>query len=118
VCLARAALPLPTVLVSCSRPPLRADSNWNSWSEIVGRGWTGASSLPIWYPHYDNRPSFSDFQSFGGWSRPSIKQYSDTHSLCGVGVDSNWYPSSKHMEYLHFGDWNETGVFNYSAIEY
>lgn len=30
------------------------------------------SSLPLWYPHYDNNPSFSDFQSFGGWSSPML----------------------------------------------
>lgn len=35
------------------------------------------------YPHYDSNPSFSDFESFGGWSHPAIKQYKDSTSLCG-----------------------------------
>lgn len=28
------------------------------------------TSLPVWYAHYDNNPSFSDWPSvkFGGWS--------------------------------------------------
>ena len=27
------------------------------------------------YAHYDASPSFSDFVSFGGWTKPAIKQY-------------------------------------------
>jgi hypothetical protein len=42
--------------------------------------------------HYDNNPSYSDFRSFGGWSRPSIKQFHGTTYECGVGIDKNWYP--------------------------
>jgi hypothetical protein len=42
--------------------------------------------------HYDNSPSFGDFRSFGGWTRPAIKQYVGDASLCGIGVDKNWYP--------------------------
>jgi hypothetical protein len=41
--------------------------------------------------HYDNNPSFSDFRSFGGWSRPAIKQYHGTAYECGAGIDKNWY---------------------------
>ena len=43
------------------------------------------------YAHYDNNPSFSDFNPFGGWSKPSIKQYSADRSICGAGVDLNYY---------------------------
>ena len=70
-------------------------SNWNSWSEIMG-GWTYPASLglPLWYPHYDDSKSFSDFRAFGGWSKPNIKQYLGTHTSCGVGVDYNWYPGA------------------------
>uniref|UniRef100_A0A6B2LI18 lysozyme n=1 Tax=Arcella intermedia TaxID=1963864 RepID=A0A6B2LI18_9EUKA len=67
-------------------------TNKNNWSQIVGVNWNGASTLPLWYAHYDNSPSFGDFSSFGGWSTPSIKQYAGDKSACGVGVDLNWYP--------------------------
>ena len=56
----------------------------------MGRGWTGASSLPLWYPHYDSWKSFGDFQAFGGWTSPSIKQYIGNANSCGIGVDYNW----------------------------
>ena len=69
-------------------------ANWNSWSEIVGRDWSYPSSqgLPVWYPHYDDSASFSDFQAFGGWSKPNIKQYLGDKTSCSAGVDYNYYP--------------------------
>ena len=39
--------------------------------------------LPKRYAHYDNNPSFSDFSPFGGWSKPSIKQYAGDATECG-----------------------------------
>lgn len=66
-------------------------TSYYNWQSIVGLGWTGVSQYPLWYAHYDNNPSFSDFTSFGGWSRPSIKQYNGSSTICGVGVDLNWY---------------------------
>jgi len=74
-----------------------AGVNWgvytssSQWTPITG-GWTGMSNKPLWYPHYDNSPSFGDFRAFGGWGRPNIKQYAGDVTRCGVGVDLNWYP--------------------------
>jgi len=67
-------------------------TNYNNWQTIVGIGWTGGSSLPLWYAHYDGNPNFGDFAAFGGWSKPSIKQYLGDKTACSVGVDYNWYP--------------------------
>lgn len=50
------------------------------------------NGLPLWYAHYDNTPSFSDFVAFAGWTAPTIKQYVGTSSLCGASVDRNWHP--------------------------
>lgn len=61
------------------------------WGQIMGNGFTAGSSLPLWYAHYDNKPNFSDFKPFGGWTKPAIKQYLGDVNLCGVGVDKNWY---------------------------
>src|SRR5690606_29379095 len=36
----------------------------SQWMPIMG-SWTGGSSRPLWYAHYDNDPSFRDFKSFG-----------------------------------------------------
>ena len=43
------------------------------------------------YAHYDNDPSFGDFNPFGGWKEPAIKQYSGDRTICGAGVDLNYY---------------------------
>ena len=66
-------------------------TSYNNWQNIVGLGWDGVSSLPLWYAHYDNDPSFRDFRAFGGWSRPAIKQYAGDKTLCGSGVDFSFY---------------------------
>jgi GH25 family lysozyme M1 (1,4-beta-N-acetylmuramidase) len=66
------------------------------WQTIMGsrNACTGVSGQPLWYAHYDNNPSFSDYAtvSFGGWSQPNIKQYQGDVTLCGAGVDNNYYP--------------------------
>jgi len=63
----------------------------SQWSPITG-GWTGASSYPLWYAHYDNNPSFDDFNSFGGWTQPTIKQYQGDATECSSDVDLDWHP--------------------------
>eukprot|EP00048_Salpingoeca_helianthica_P015829 m.228805 g.228805 ORF g.228805 m.228805 type:complete len:237 (+) comp17602_c0_seq1:22-732(+) len=63
----------------------------SQWNPIMG-DWAGGAKLPLWYAHYDNSPSFSDFSPFGGWTSPSIKQYQGDASACGAGIDINWYP--------------------------
>lgn len=64
------------------------------WQKFFGSNYryAHASSTPLWYPHYDGRPSFSDFSAFGGWSSPMIKQYKGTCSLCSASVDLNYWP--------------------------
>jgi hypothetical protein len=66
-------------------------SSSSQWTPIMGSSCTKFSSLPLWYAHYDNNPSFSDFKSFGGWTKPAIKQYAGDVSLCSAGVDKNFY---------------------------
>lgn len=66
------------------------------WQTIFGgrNACPGVASQQLWYAHYDGSPSFSDFGSFGGWSKPAIKQYQGDTTLCGAGVDKNFYPWS------------------------
>lgn len=64
------------------------------WQQIMG-GRTACpaiASQQLWYAHYDNSPSFSDFSSFGGWTKPAIKQFQGDVTLCSAGVDKNFYP--------------------------
>ena len=50
-----------------------------------------ASSVQLWYAHYDGSRTFSDYVRIGGWSSPAIKQFLGDRSACGVGIDLNWY---------------------------
>jgi GH25 family lysozyme M1 (1,4-beta-N-acetylmuramidase) len=56
------------------------------WGQIMGGSdqCNKFMDLPLWYPHYDNVPNFSDFKPFGGWTKPEIKQYKGDINLCGV----------------------------------
>jgi len=69
-------------------------SSASQWSGIFGStSYTyKASSTPLWYAHYDNNPSFSDFAAFGGWTSPFAKQYKGDTTLCSFGVDLDWAP--------------------------
>jgi len=64
----------------------------SQWSPIMG-DYSAGSPYPLWYAHYDDQPNFGDFSPFGGWGHPAIKQYQGTSSVCGAGVDLNWYPA-------------------------
>jgi len=65
----------------------------SQWDPIMG-GSTSGSPFPLWYAHYDDNPSFSDFSPFGGWSQPSLKQFDGDASVCSADVDLNWGPSA------------------------
>jgi len=65
-------------------------SSNSQWTPIMG-GSTAFSKYPLWYAHYDYKDNFSDFSPFGGWSKPNIKQYQGTTSLCSASVDLNYY---------------------------
>ena len=64
------------------------------WSSIMGDGCTAGvdNGAQLWYAHYDGWQSFGDYSPFGGWSKPSIKQYGDNIGICGLGSDADWYP--------------------------
>jgi len=64
----------------------------SQWNPIMGSNYHGGKSFPLWYAHYDNNPSFSDFKEFGGWTKPYAKQYSDKGNKCGVSYDINYRP--------------------------
>ena len=69
-------------------------SSASQWSAIFGStSYAYGSTLQLWYAHYDNSASFSDFSSFGGWTKPWAKQYIGNASVCGMGIDVNYIPS-------------------------
>lgn len=64
------------------------------WQTIFGsrNACPSVASQQLWYAHYDGSASFSDFSPFGGWSKPTIKQFQGTNTVCGVSLDKNFYP--------------------------
>lgn len=71
-------------------------SSQSQWSAIFGTAsYCYGSNLPMWYAHYDNNPSFSDYSSlqFGCWTSPHAKQYAGDVTACSMGVDKNYSPN-------------------------
>jgi len=70
-------------------------SSQYEWSVVMGTSTycTELTSYPLWYAHYDDSPSFSDYSSvsFGGWTTPAMKQYEGDATLCSFDVDENYY---------------------------
>jgi len=64
------------------------------WQSIMGSKTAchGVSSHELWYAHYDGKPAFSDFAEFGGWTKPTMKQYQGDVTMCGAGIDKNYKP--------------------------
>ena len=68
-------------------------TSFYEWGNVVGNSYscTEFGNVPLWYAHYDNNPSFSDWRNFGGWTRANMKQYAGDTTLCGAGVDFSFY---------------------------
>lgn len=64
------------------------------WESIMGSktACKGLGSHELWYAHYDGKQSFTDYQEFGGWPKPSMKQFQGDVTVCGAGIDKNYRP--------------------------
>lgn len=63
------------------------------WSNLAGSCTAGSDAgAALWYAHYDGNPSFSDFNPFGGWTSPTMKQYADSVGFCGLNADADYRP--------------------------
>lgn len=65
-------------------------SSYYQWEDLFGLDFKLASNvtaaMPMWYAHYDKSPSCGDFKAFGGWAKPTLKQYNGDILGCN-GVD-------------------------------
>jgi hypothetical protein len=67
-------------------------SSQSQWVALFGSASkvdSTAAQLPVWYARYptNQSPTLSDFQPFGGWSAPSMKQYAADATVCTLDVD-------------------------------
>uniref|UniRef100_A0A0N5BDH3 Glycosyl hydrolase family 25 n=1 Tax=Strongyloides papillosus TaxID=174720 RepID=A0A0N5BDH3_STREA len=68
-------------------------SNYNMWESIVGLDYKAHSNLPLWWADYNGHQDYTGFTPFGGWSKPSMHQYTGTvNGGCGVSMDQTYYP--------------------------
>uniref|UniRef100_A0A914WE23 Lysozyme n=1 Tax=Plectus sambesii TaxID=2011161 RepID=A0A914WE23_9BILA len=68
-------------------------SAWYYWRDIVGLDFTDLSRLPLWWVYYNKEQTFDDFTHFGGWTVPTIHQYTGgTTIACGLFTDLDWHP--------------------------
>ena len=72
-----------------------------NWKKIVGLDWSypAEQGLPLWYSDLDSQQNFSDFQSFGGWTSPTIKQYMNAQKSCSVSIDYDYLDSLRDYEF-------------------
>ena len=71
-------------------------SNQNEWVSLFGGSqYAFGTNLPLWYPRYpyNQSPSLSDYQFFGGWNTPVMKQYVGSTTVCNIGVDLDYAPN-------------------------
>lgn len=65
------------------------------WNQIYGGKEQCAvfGAYPLWYAHYDGKEDFGDWEAnkFGGWSRPTIKQFAGDSPECGFKVDLSFF---------------------------
>jgi len=68
-------------------------TNAHNWAAIMNNA-PELGNFRLWYAHYETtpNPSFSDFQPFGAWQFPAIKQFADGPEVCGASMDHNWAP--------------------------
>lgn len=68
-------------------------SSASMWTNIFGSktACPSFSSIKLWYAHYDGSASFSDFSSFGGWTKPYMKQFAGDTKVCSVDLDKNYH---------------------------
>ena len=71
-------------------------SNNQLW-DVVMCNYMGLNSYKLWWQHYDNRKSFSNFVPFGGWDKPTLKQYAGNVERCGTLIDRDYSESFDGM---------------------
>ena len=76
---------IPTGCLGIAPPVENCDNRNCCRPEIVG-SWDGLSSYPVWYPHYDDSQSFSDFESFGTWCLLRLLEWFDCERWLELSV--------------------------------
>lgn len=62
------------------------------WNSIFGNraACPSVAGYPLWYAHYDKSASLADFIPFGGWTKPTMKEYTGDGNVCGLDVNLDY----------------------------
>jgi len=55
------------------------------WEKHLGR-WKGGCKYRLWWKEWDNFPSFDNFEQFGGWKKPFMKEFTASKDFCGIDM--------------------------------
>ncbi|XGW13086.1 hypothetical protein V3C99_013600 [Haemonchus contortus] len=74
-------------------------TNINEWNQITGSATISNAMLWYWNTYgsgvsNETPANFNDFIPFGGWTYPSIKQFGQVESVCGITVNRDTYSTS------------------------
>lgn len=58
------------------------ETSEDDWSNHIGV-WNGPSKYPLWWDHEDDLPSWANFETFGGWKQPVMKEFKWVEKTCG-----------------------------------
>jgi len=61
----------------------------SQWDPITN-GSIDFRDVRLWHARWDKNESFDNFKSFGGWTKPVMKQYVGDVAQCDVNVDKDW----------------------------
>lgn len=69
----------------------------STWNTYFGSDFSAFQDMPLIYAHYDNVPSFYDYDyaPFGGWAKAAGKQFWDgvnDEVVCSISLDWDWSP--------------------------
>lgn len=60
------------------------------WRKTMNNTTKFSVNTPLWYSNLNDKNSFDDFQTFAGWTKPSMKQNRIDMKECGVVFDRNF----------------------------
>ncbi|KAK5969494.1 hypothetical protein GCK32_017313 [Trichostrongylus colubriformis] len=74
-------------------------TNINEWNQITGAATINNAMLWYWNTYgsgvsNETPANFNDFRSFAGWTSPSVKQFAQVESVCGITVNRDIYSLS------------------------
>ena len=71
---------------------IRTRYDW--WFDIVGTDWhyPATKGAYLWYINDNGEANFYDFDGYGGWDSPDMKQYTMNQSICGSkSINQDFY---------------------------